>query len=93
MKDTIPLEKKEKRLHTLNEIVNKYSNQNNQTYLNKVVPVLIQGVSEKDPDKVTGYTDTMKLVNVAAPKSTIGTIINVKITDAKSFSLDGEIVK
>lgn len=93
MKDTIPFEVKEKRLHTLNEIVNKYSNQNNQTYLNKVVPVLIQGVSEKDSSKVTGYTDTMKLVNVAAPKSTIGTIINVKITNAKSFSLDGEIVK
>ena len=93
MKDTISLETKEKRLHALNEIVNKYSNQNNQAYLNKVVPVLIQGVSEKDSDKVMGYTDTMKLVNVASPKSTIGTIINVKITEAKSFSLDGEIVR
>ena len=35
----------------------------------------------------------MKLVNVAAPKDTIGQIINVKITDAKSFSLDGEIIE
>ena len=93
MKDTIPFEVKEKRLHELNEIVNKYSNMHNQEYLNKIVPVLIQGVSEKDSSKVMGYTDTMKLVNVDAPKSTIGTIINVKITEAKSFSLDGEIVK
>ena len=34
-----------------------------------------------------------ELVNVAAPKDTIGQIINVKITDAKSFSLDGEIIE
>ena len=32
----------------------------------------------------------MKLVNVVASKETIGKIINVKITEAKSFSLDGE---
>ena len=31
----------------------------------------------------------MKLVNVEAPKRVINKIINVKITEAKSFSLDG----
>ena len=31
----------------------------------------------------------MKLVNVEAGKDTIGQIIDVLITDAKSFSLDG----
>ena len=31
----------------------------------------------------------MKLVNVDAPKEDIGKIISVKITEAKSFSLDG----
>ena len=36
-----------------------------------------------------GYTDTMKLVNVENAKDKIGEIISVKITDAKSFSLDG----
>ena len=35
----------------------------------------------------------MKLVNVEADKSTIGQIIDVKITEAKSFSLDGIISK
>ena len=33
----------------------------------------------------------MKLVNVTGPKSLIGKIVNVRITDAKSFSLDGEL--
>ena len=89
MKDDVPLQEKEKRLHELNEVINKYSKESNERLLNKIVPVLIVGVSEKDKSKVYGYTDTMKLVNVDASSDKIGQIVNVKITDAKSFSLDG----
>ena len=59
--------------------------------INKVVPVLIEGVSEKNEEMCAGYTDTMKLVNVKCSKDNIGKIINVKITEAKTWSLDGEI--
>ena len=57
--------------------------------LGQTVKVLITDVSEKDDTKVCGYTENMKLVNVDAPKEDIGKIIDVKITEAKSFSLDG----
>ena len=93
MKDDTPLEVKEERLQRLNEVINEYSKKANLKYVDKVVPVLILGVSEKDQNKVYGYTDTMKLVNVDASKETIGKIIDVKITDAKSFSLDGQEIK
>jgi len=89
MEDNTPLKEKEQRLHELNQLVNKYSLENNEKLLNKVVPVLIQGISEKDNTKLCGYTDTMKLVNVEGTKDLIGKIVNVKITEAKSFSLDG----
>ena len=92
MKDETPLKEKEERLHRLNERVNYYSKQNNEKLLNKVVSVLVLGISEKDSNKVYCYTDTMKLVNIKASTDTIGKIIDVKITDAKSFSLDGELV-
>ena len=92
MKDETPLKEKEERLYRLNERVNYYSKKNNEKLLGKVVSVLVLGVSEKDSTKVYGYTDTMKLVNIKAPTDTIGKIVNVKITDAKSFSLDGELV-
>ena len=77
------------RLQRLNKIVNEYSNMNNKKLLDKTVDVLITGVSDKDPNKLCGYTDTFKLVNVTSGKRCIGEIIKVKITDAKSFSLDG----
>ena len=89
MEDNTPLEVKEERLHRLNEIVNKYSNMNNQKYLNTVQKVLLVGTSEKDENKLYGYTETMKLVNVACDSSLVGSIVDVKITEAKSFSLDG----
>ena len=77
MEDNVSLEEKEKRLHTLNELVNKYAKEANMKY----------------QDYVMGYTDTMKLVNIKADKSYIGQIINVKINDVKTFSMDGEIIK
>ncbi len=92
MKDDVTIEEKNKRLHILNESVNKYANEANQRYLNKVVPVLIEGKSEKD-NMLMGYTDTMKLVNVSGSDNYIGKIVNVKITDVKTWSLDGKIVK
>ena len=90
MEDSIDLKTKEERLHKLNELVNKYSLENNKKYEGKTVKVLIEGISDKDVNKVFGYTETMKLVNVINAKEDIGKIIDVKITDAKSFSLDGE---
>ena len=35
----------------------------------------------------------MKLVNVKADESYLGKIVNVKITDVKTWSMDGEIVE
>ena len=93
MRDEVSLEEKEERLQRLNKLVNEYSNKSNKKYLNRIVPVLVLGVSEKDKNKVYGYTDTMKLVNISTNEDIIGKIVNVKITDAKSFSLDGEYVK
>ena len=92
MEDSVSLEEKEERFQRLNELINKYSKEANIKYKNKIVPVLIEGVSEKGNDTLMGYTDTMKLVNIKAPTDTIGKIVDVKITDAKSFSLDGELV-
>lgn len=91
MKDDVTLKVKEDRLHQLNEVINEYALEINKGLVGKTMEVLIEGVSEKDENMVAGYTDTMKLVNVKADKSCIGKIIKVRIADAKTWSLDGEI--
>ena len=90
-KDETSMEEKKERLALLNKKINQYALENNQKYLNKIVDVLIEGPSEKE-GKLMGYTDTMKLVNVKASDKTIGKIVKVKITEVKTWSLDGEVV-
>lgn len=89
--DNISLAEKELRLSKLNKLVNEYALKKNKTYINKIVPVLIEGVSEKE-GLLMGYTDTMKLVNVKGDQKHIGTIQNVKITSVKTWSMNGEII-
>ena len=93
MQDDISLEVKEKRLKQLNELINKYSLESNKKMLGKKVDVLILGINEKNDDNVYGYTDTMELVNIEGGKNLIGKIVPVEIVDAKSFSLNGRLVK
>lgn len=91
MKDDTPLEIKEQRLYQLNDLINKYAREANEQYQDKIVPVLLENVSEKNNDMLMGYTDTMKLVNVNAGKDKLGQIVNVKITNVKTWSMDGKI--
>jgi len=90
MEDNTPMEEKKERLARLNELINKYALESNKKMVDKIVQVLILGESDKQ-DKFMGYTDNMKLVNVVCDKELVGKIIDVKITDAKTWSLEGVV--
>ena len=91
--DNTPLEEKEERLQRLNEVVNKFFLENNNKIVGKIVPVLVEGNSEKK-DMYFGYTDTNKLINFSASREVqLGEIVNVKVLQAKTWSLDGELVE
>ncbi|MBE6157888.1 MAG: tRNA (N6-isopentenyl adenosine(37)-C2)-methylthiotransferase MiaB [Firmicutes bacterium] len=89
--DNTPLKEKEERLQRLNEVVNKYFLENNKKLEGSVVPVLVEGISDKK-NMYYGYSDTNKLINFSSNKSiNVGDIVDVKITKAKTWSLDGEV--
>ena len=92
MEDNLSQEEKNNRLYKLNDLVNKYAKEANLKYQDQVVKVLLEGTSEKDENMLMGYTETMKLVNVKADKKYIGQIKDVKITDVKTWSMDGELI-
>lgn len=92
-KDDVPEDVKKQRLYRLNELVNKQSAESMLTYEGKTVKVLVEGESKKDPDVLAGYTEKNKLVNFKGPKSAIGQIVEVKITKANTWSLNGEMIE
>lgn len=93
LKDKVDEKIKEDRLQRLNEVVNKYFLENNKKLENTILSVLVEGESEKD-NMYFGYSDTNKLVNFTSNREVqVGEIVNVKITSAKTWSLDGEIVE
>ena len=90
MEDNVPLSDKEQRLYRLNELVNKYANEANQKYLGQVVKVLVEGPSKKNPDVLSGYTEHNKLINFKGDASMVGQIVDVRVTEAKTWALTGE---
>ena len=90
--DNTSKEEKEQRLYKLNSIVNKYFKENNEKLVGKTVPVLVEGISDKK-NEYFGYSDTNKLINFTGEDVELGSIVNVLITDAKTWSLDGKVSK
>lgn len=93
MEDSITHTEKEQRLARLNEKVAYYANQNNQKYKDQIVEVLVDGLSKKNDKVYSGYTPEGKLVNFTGDNIKIGELVNVKIIETLSFSLNGILVK
>jgi tRNA-2-methylthio-N6-dimethylallyladenosine synthase len=91
LKDSIPSEVREERLHRLNEVVNKYFLENNEKLLGTVLPVLVEGISNKK-NIYYGYSDTNKLVNFTSDNElNFGDIVNVEIEEVHTWSIDGRV--
>ena len=91
--DPTPESEKEERLQRLNEIVNHYFLENNKKLVGSSLEVLVEGISEKK-NMYYGYSDTNKLINFSSDKDIkAGDLVKVKITSAKTWSLDGEVVR
>ncbi|MFE8699159.1 tRNA (N6-isopentenyl adenosine(37)-C2)-methylthiotransferase MiaB [Cytobacillus sp. FJAT-54145] len=93
MVDNVPMEVKKERLQKLNALVNEFSAEAMKKYHDQIVEVLVEGESKNNPEVLAGYTRKNKLVNFKGPKSAIGKLVKVKITDAKTWSLNGEMVE
>lgn len=92
MEEQISLEEKKERLAQLNDLVNEIGREKNLEYLGRDVEVLVEGYSKNRTDILTGRTDTNKIVNFKGSTDLIGKIITVNIKEARSWSLEGEII-
>lgn len=91
--EQIPENIKHERFDRLVEEVNRCSAKKNSEYLGKIVTVMLDGPSKNDAGAWSGRTDTFKLVNFTSEEPlTEGQMVSVRITETKTFSLDGEKV-
>jgi tRNA-2-methylthio-N6-dimethylallyladenosine synthase len=97
MEDQIPHEVKMERLNRLVEMQNAITIENNRSQIGQVFEVLVEGVSHRDANKLTGVTRTLKTVNFTmpeggtrSPKSLIGKLVPVKAVDAYLTGFIGE---
>ena len=92
MKDDVSEDEKKKRFNHLVEYVSASAKKRNDEYVGKTLKVLVEGVSKKNKNILSGYSEENKLVNFKGDESLIGTITNVKITTSKTWTLEGEAV-
>ena len=64
-----------------------------QKYLNKVLKVLPETASSRSDSGLTGHSTCHKIVNFEGSNEMLGQIVDVRITEIKTNSLFGEVVK
>ena len=92
MEDVISEEEKHANLERLLKVQQDINFEINSGYVGNEYEVLVDGTSKTKDNLLTGHTDTNKIVHFVGDESLIGTYKTVKITEAKSFYLKGELL-
>ena len=90
--DQVALEDKKERLNRLNQIQYSIASEINRSLEGSIQEVLVEGPSKKNPDILSSRTRNNRIVLFPGTKDLSGKLINVKITEGKTFSLYGELV-
>lgn len=90
--DDMSQEEKMERLHRLQAQLSLQSRKISQQMIGSIQRVLLEGISKKNLDELSGRTDNNRVVNLAGNSELIGHFVNARITEARAHSLRGEIV-
>jgi len=91
MEDQISLDVKKRRLQRLMSVQNQESLEWRQHMVGKTYEILVEGPSKTNPERLTGRTRGFELVVFSGQPEIIGSLVNVCITEAGSWTLVGEI--
>lgn len=91
MENQIPKDTANRRYSELCDLAYGISLERNRRFLGKTLRVLCEEVCENDSSKLTGRADSPRPIHFTGDRNLIGKYVNVKITEAETFSLCGEI--
>ncbi|AYN24639.1 tRNA (N6-isopentenyl adenosine(37)-C2)-methylthiotransferase MiaB [Buchnera aphidicola] len=92
MEDNIDLKEKKKRLHILQNCINKQTMSWSRKMLESTQSVLVEGVSKKNIMELYGRTENNRIVTFRGSHNTIGKFIKIKIKKIHTHSLKGELL-
>ncbi len=98
IEDSTPHEVIQERFDRLVDLVQNRAHELNQPDVGSIVPVLIEGASKRDEKMLAGKSPKNQTVHALAPQGTppenlAGSILNVKIDEAKTWYLSGHVVE
>ena len=89
----IPEDVKDERFQRLNKKIQENCLKSNLKYVGREMEVLVESFYEHKGKKInTGKTRNFKTVHIACNKDLTGEFVNVKITGAKTWYLQGELI-
>ena len=89
--DTLTRKERQERLDRLQDRQHVMTRERDQTLLNSLQDVLVEGPSRRG-DQLFGRTSGNRITNIDADPSLVGQIVTVRIVEAFQNSLIGELV-
>ena len=90
--DDTPHEVKLRRLQELQAVINNNIKEISEERVGTVQRLLVEGVSKRDGSELMGRTECNRVVNFPGNERLIGQMVDVKITEAKTYTLRAEVL-
>ena len=90
--DETPHEVKLRRLQHLQAAINANIARISESRLNTVQRILVEGASKRDGGELMGRTECNRVVNFVGQPRLVGQLVDVRITETRSYTLRGEVV-
>ena len=91
LRDGVPLEIKQQRLHVLQERIRVHDDRYRNALVGSTQSVLVEGPSRRGRGQMAGRVSANRVVNFDAPESLTGRLVDVHVTAAASNSLLGRL--
>jgi len=88
--EQIPEALKHQRFERVLKVFNDIVIEKNREQLGRTVTLLVESRSKKNPEEMSGRDEANRIVNYRGDEADIGQLVQVRVTEPKSFSLLGE---
>jgi tRNA-2-methylthio-N6-dimethylallyladenosine synthase len=90
--DDTPHEVKLRRLQHLQAAINASMANISDSRVGTVQRILVEGISKRDAGELMGRTECNRVVNFAGQPQLLGKLLDVRITETRTYTLRGEIL-